>query len=289
MMRRDAAGGQSGYGSTEPRSGVGTLGGQVNDWGSDEHELVRRCRDGSEAAYAELVRQHRPRLFSLAFRLIGDREAAEDVVQEAFLAAFRQIDRFEPKPSLAPWLNTIAVRIAKRAASRSRARPSASLDRLIGQDETLTAALQPVELHPAANPQVAAEAAELQRDVAAAIEQLPFNYRAAVILRFVMSLDYAAAAATMDVPLNTYRSHLLRGTKLLRAALARQLEATPVPTIDPSRNGYGAEPATGLTAPGLTLAARPGPGAGHTNAVDGRRTPVGIARPTGSTGGAVEP
>ncbi len=294
----------------------------MNDWGSDEHELVRRCRDGSEAAYAELVRQHRPRLYSLAFRLAGDRETAEDVVQETFLAAFRQIDRFEPKPSLAPWLNTITVRIAKRAASRSRSRPSASLDRLIGEDDALTGPLQPVELHPDANPQAAVEAAELQRDVAAAIEQLPFNYRAAVVLRFVMGLDYAAAAATMDVPLNTFRSHLLRGTKLLRAGLARQLEPTPVPTIDPSRNGH--DSAAGLThglgisvghgiaaSPAMTPATTPamspgaaqgtaqgtargvgpGPGQGQTSGIgaESRRTPVGIARPTGSTGGAVEP
>ena len=296
----------------------------MNDWGSDEHELVRRCRDGSEAAYAELVRQHRPRLYHLAFRLAGDRETAEDVVQETFLAAFRQIDRFEPKPSLAPWLNTITVRIAKRAASRSRSRLSASLDRLIGEDDPPSSLLQPVELHPDANPQAAAEAAELQRDVAAAIEQLPFNYRAAVVLRFVMGLDYAAAAATMDVPLNTFRSHLLRGTKLLRARLAGQLEPTLVPTIDASRNGHGSaagltqgvglgsatSPATSLaTSPGTSLATslattpgtspgtaqgagpsqRQTPGQATATGVEGRRTPVGIARPTGGTGGAVEP
>ena len=65
----------------------------MNDWGSDEHELVRRCRDGSEAAYAELVRQHRPRLNSLAFRLAGDRETAEDVVQETFSASSSPMSR----------------------------------------------------------------------------------------------------------------------------------------------------------------------------------------------------
>ena len=252
----------------------------MNDWGSDEHDLVRRCRDGSEAAYAELVRQHRPRLYSLAFRLAGDRETAEDVVQETFLAAFRQIDRFEPKPSLAPWLNTIAVRIAKRAASRSRSRMSASLDRLIGEDDAPAGSLQPVELHPDANPHAAAEAAEVQREVAAAIEQLPFNYRAAVVLRFVMGLDYAAAAATMDVPLNTFRSHLLRGTRLLRAGLAQHLEATLVPTLDPSRNGHGSAAAP-TQVQGHGQATRPG--------VDGRRVPAGIARPTGSTGGGIDP
>jgi predicted RNA polymerase sigma factor len=56
---------------------------------------------------------------------------------------------------------------------------------------------------------------------------LPFKYRAAVVLRHVMGMDYAEAAREMDVPLNTYKSHLLRGTKLLRAALVDRLEPEP--------------------------------------------------------------
>ena len=208
----------------------------MNDWGSDEHELVRRCRDGSEAAYAELVRQHRPRLYTLAYRLIGDRETAEDVVQETFLAAFKAIDRFEPKPSLAPWLNTIAVRIAKRAAGRRRARPSTSLDRLTGDglatDDDAPLALAPFAIDdPAGDPHAAAEAAELRRELAAAIERLPFTYRAAVVLRYVIGLDYAEAAQSLDVPLNTFKSQLLRGTRLLREQLAGRLEAPGQPIV----------------------------------------------------------
>ncbi|HET7727895.1 MAG TPA: sigma factor, partial [Candidatus Limnocylindrales bacterium] len=55
----------------------------------DERELLRRCRAGSEAAYAELVRRYRPRLYRIAYRLTNSVEAAEDAVQETFLAAFR--------------------------------------------------------------------------------------------------------------------------------------------------------------------------------------------------------
>ena len=239
----------------------------MNDWGSDERELVRRCREGSEAAYAELVRQHRPRLYSLAFRLIGDREAAEDVVQETFLAAFKAIDRFQPKPSLAPWLNTIAVRIAQRAAARGRARPKASLDRLVAGGDSLLALSQPVEVDPASDPHTVAEAGELRRAVAAAIEGLPFAQRAAVVLRFVMGLDYAAAAQTMDVPLNTYKSHLLRGTKVLRAELARHLEPETAPTVV----------STAVSA-AVSAAELSGNGSGWSIGVERRRMPVGAPR-----------
>ena len=262
----------------------------MDDWGTDERELVRRCRDGSEAAYAELVRLHRPRLYNLAFRLVGDRETAEDVIQETFLAAFKAIDRFEPKPSLAPWLNTIAVRIAKRAAERGRARPNASLDRLAAADDPSSALLQPIELDATADPEAAAEAAELRREVGAVIEGLPFSYRSAVVLRFVMGLDYAAAAQTMNVPLNTYKSHLLRGTKLLRAGLTRQLEAPPeppadstaMPIVDAAGNGHGA----GLDVELMRTQAAVGPGAGLDVELMRTRTSVGL--PVGNPAGPVE-
>jgi RNA polymerase sigma-70 factor (ECF subfamily) len=222
----------------------------------DEHELVRRCKEGSEAAYAELVRRHRQRLVNLAYRLTANRETAEDVVQEAFIAAFRAMERFEPKPSLTPWLNTITVRLAGKAASKRAAAPDASLDRLL---DPSTRAGSATGLGPAAgsatspgtsdgsavagllastdataDPHAAAEAAEVRREVAAALSRLPFKHRTAVVLRFVMGLDYAEAAQTMDVPLNTYKSHLLRGTRQLRELLGSRLTVGEGAAAEPS-------------------------------------------------------
>ena len=89
-----------------------------------------------------------------------------------------------------------------------------------------------IDLDPSGDPHAAAEAAELRRDLAAAVIDLPFKYRAAVVLRHVMGLDYAEAARELDLPLNTFKSHLLRGTRLLREALADRLELTdPSPAI----------------------------------------------------------
>jgi RNA polymerase sigma-70 factor, ECF subfamily len=218
----------------------------------DERDLVRRCREGSESAYAELVRSHRPRLYLLAYRLIGDRETAEDVVQETFLAAFRSIEKVDPRPSLSPWLNTIVLRTAGRAASRARSRAGTSLDQASFDPDNGSASAHALgdsltNLDPGTDPYAAAEAAELRRDLAAAVVELPFKYRAAVVLRHVMGLDYAEAARELDLPLNTFKSHLLRGTRLLREALAVQLEPPPVvvaPTIHVKpavggRNGHG--------------------------------------------------
>jgi RNA polymerase sigma-70 factor (ECF subfamily) len=211
----------------------------VNIGGWDEPELVRRCKEGSEAAYAELVRRHRPRLFSLAVRLTGQRESAEDAVQETFIAAFRTIERFEPRPSLSAWLNTILIRTAGRAAERSEARSGPSLDALLDDDDLLQDHAPATRLAAANDPAAAAEAAELRVVLSRAIADLPFRYRAAVVTRFVLGMDYAEAAASLDTGLNTYKSHLLRGTRLLREALAGQrpgpdqIEEEPQQRVEP--------------------------------------------------------
>jgi RNA polymerase sigma-70 factor (ECF subfamily) len=222
----------------------------LDEWGRDEQELVRRCKEGSEAAYAVLVRLHRPRLHTLAYRLLLDRESAEDVVQETFIAAFRQMERFEPRPSLAAWLNTITLRTATRAAARQRARPKTSIDTPVLRDDGRGAAATDwpaarlgisalADTSPDVDPQASAEAAELRRAVSTAIVELPFKYRAAVVLRHVMGLDYAEAARALDVPLNTFKSHLLRGTRLLREGLAAELQAPGATSAGSNRRHPG--------------------------------------------------
>jgi RNA polymerase sigma factor (sigma-70 family) len=133
------------------------------------------------------------------------------------------MERFEPRPSVAAWLNAITVRLSSRAVSRTPGRRDDSLDRLLDADAAGTPGA-PIEAALAAgaegsDPHAAAEAAEVRRTVAAAIARLPFKHRTAVVLRYVVGLDYADAARAMDIPLNTYKSHLLRGTRALREAL----------------------------------------------------------------------
>ncbi|MFM2105498.1 MAG: hypothetical protein RL338_530 [Chloroflexota bacterium] len=236
------------------------------EWGQDEPELVRRCKEGSEAAYAVLVRLHRPRLYSLAYRLIGDTALAEDVVQETFLAAFRGLDRFEPKPSLAPWLNTILVRTAGKAAGDRRRTP-ASLQAPVSPtnghvEGGISIGEGLVDVDPSGDPVRSAESAELRRAVDEAIAALPFQQRVAVVLRHVMGLDYAEAAIAMEVPLNTFKSHLLRGTRQLRDTLAPTLAPEPrTPLLEAGRRdgtagALGIEPAAGTPSPATSPSSR---------------------------------
>jgi len=231
-------GGEHAQADIEPLAGEvpGPQAVSVAHW--DEQQLVERCKNGSEAAFAELVRRYRPRLYTLAYRLTSERESAEDVVQETFVAAFRALDRFEPRPSLSAWLNTILVRLAARSASRAAARPGRSLDALLALDEGVDGVAMIAGGEPNVDPDVAAEAAELRHQLAHAIASLPFTYRAAVVTRYVLGLDYREAASTLDVGLNTYKSQLLRGTRLLRSLLADAVT---------ERGAYGPVLAAGLS------------------------------------------
>ena len=228
----------------------------MTDWAGDERELVRRCREGSDAAYAMLVREHRPRLYALAYRLTGDHLTAEDVVQETFLAAFKAMDRFDPNPSLAAWLNAIAMRIARRAASRARAKPSRSLSAMDDDPASWPGDNGLADPDGAGDPVAAAEATELRARLAEAIERLPFNQRAAVVLRHMTGLDYAASAAAMDMPLNTFKSHLLRGTRALREELALLPERPPAKAA-PDAGASRAAPGNGRVTADTTV---PAPG-----------------------------
>ena len=189
----------------------------------------------------------------------GDAHAAEDVVQETFLAAFRGLDRFEPKPSLAPWLNTILIRTAGKAAGDRRRTPASLHAPAPATNGHLEGGISIgdglVDVDPTGDPVRAAESAELRRAVDEAIAALPFQQRAAVVLRHVMGLDYAEAAIAMEVPLNTFKSHLLRGTRQLRDTLAPSLAPEPPTPLlaagprDGSVAALGMEPATGAPSP----------------------------------------
>ncbi len=184
----------------------------VNDL-VDERELVRRCARGSEWAHREVIRTHRPRLYLIAYHLTGDRGTAEGVVEQVLVVAFRSLERADPRPSLEPWLNAMVVRTAARAAARRSRSGTRS----------------------------GAAARLLSTDLADALVELPFRDRAAVVLRRVVGLENVEAARELDVSLETFKSHLLRGTRLLRAVLAHRLEPADAAGIELSRGegGFG--------------------------------------------------
>jgi RNA polymerase sigma-70 factor (ECF subfamily) len=152
----------------------------------DELQWVHRCRNGDEVALSLLIGRHRNRLIRTATNLLRDRYEAEDVSQEAFLKAFREIHRLRDDRAFAGFLYRICVRLCMDRLRLKRAEP-AELD-----------SVQPHE-----GPSV-----ENRVLIEKLLDQLPSELRTTLVLREIEQLSYEEVAEAMRVPIGTVRSRL---------------------------------------------------------------------------------
>jgi len=185
----------------------------------EDLELVTRSRAGDVAAFTLLVRRYEDRVYNLALRLVGNREDAADVAQEAFLAAYEGLERFRGESAFYTWLYSIAV---NKALSFRRARDARKEFVLASEDPPLEAAGNPGEI-----PEAEILAREKSEAIAAAIAKLPEEFRAAVVLKDIEGLEYEEIAEVVGVALGTVKSRLHRGRLALREALKPYLGAAP--------------------------------------------------------------
>jgi RNA polymerase sigma-70 factor, ECF subfamily len=193
--------------------------------GPSEQDLIRRARAGDQEAFAELVMMHADRVVGALRRFGLDAGDADEVAQEVFLRAWRGLARFEERAQFSTWLYRIAFNEAQRRLARRtlpRAQPVAETP---GGD-----ALDPVAALPEpaeSGPEARALAGEFERQLEAALEQLPPEWRAAVVLRDVEGLSTHDAAEIAGVREAAFKSRLHRGRMQLRALLEPYLGLEP--------------------------------------------------------------
>ncbi len=166
--------------------------------------VVRRAQDLDPHAFAQIVRFHEPRLRPLAYRLLGDRDRTDDILQEAYVKAFRALGRFRGESSLSTWLYRITY--------------NACMDELRRQRTVTPASPDDSPERPSALPDPADTAVE-RGDLAAALAALPAEQRAVVLLVDADGLDYSEAGEVLGIPPGTVGSRLSRARAALRAAL----------------------------------------------------------------------
>ena len=182
---------------------------------SREAALIERCVDGDEIACADLVAAHQRTVFNLAFHLLGDRDEALDVSQEVFLRVFRTLSRFRGQSALRTWIYRIVVNQVRNRQRWWRRRRQADL---ISLDEHLRRCGE-IEARQEILPDRLLASKETAARIWAAMEQLPFDQRTALVLREVDGLRYEEIAFTLDVAVGTVKSRLTRARQALREEL----------------------------------------------------------------------
>jgi RNA polymerase sigma-70 factor (ECF subfamily) len=187
-----------------------------------DQEIVVLARAGEEAAYRELIRRYERPLFSLLFRMVRDRELAEDLAQETFVKALNAIESYRPEFKFSSWI----FKIANNAAIDHLRRRE--LDTLEGSPQAETPeAIEATALQIGGrqeSPLAEVEARELGGQIEAAIAQLRPEYRSCILLRHVEGRAYEEIAEILNLPLGTVKTYIHRARNELRQALAHLRE-----------------------------------------------------------------
>lgn len=185
-----------------------------------DQEVVLQARAGREAAYRELIRRYERPIFSLIYRMVRDRELAEDLSQETFVKALNAIDSYRPEYKFSSWI----FKIANNAAIdhlRRRELKTLSLD---GAPHAQTAdAIEATALQigdRGETPLEELEARELGGAIEEAIGRLRPEYRSCILLRHVEGRAYEEIAQILELPLGTVKTYIHRARNELREALS---------------------------------------------------------------------
>jgi RNA polymerase sigma-70 factor, ECF subfamily len=168
----------------------------------EDAALVRRCLAGDTEAFSTIVERYQRVLFTVALRFLGDRDAAADAAQNAFVRAYERLDTFDPARRFFSWMYRIVINECLNA--KRGARPSEPIP------ETLAAGADPFELF---------EAAERRRRVQGAILALPTEYREVIVLRHFAGLSYDETADALGVASSVVKSRLYTARQRLSQML----------------------------------------------------------------------
>ena len=185
----------------------------------DEASLVAQLRAGDQAAFEQVVRSYGGRLLAVARRIVGSEEDARDVVQDAFMNAFKSLDRFEGNAKLSTWLHRIVVNAALMRLRTRKRKPEQSIETMLPSflddghhEERFQSWDEPIDK--------IMERAENRELVRRQIDALPEGYRTVLVLRDIEGLDTEETANVLGLSVNATKIRLHRARQALRTLLA---------------------------------------------------------------------
>ena len=178
-----------------------------------ENELIKKCQQGDVEAFEKLVSSYEKKVYTIAYRYMGNREEAEDLAQEALIKVFRSIKGFRGEASFSTWLYHIVSNVCRDALRKNSHRMEASLDCAITTEK---GELQREVADWSMSPEPIFENQELGQFIQSLINQLTPEYKAIIIMRELQEMSYEEIAKELDCSLGTVKSRLSRARKALR-------------------------------------------------------------------------
>ncbi|REK71341.1 RNA polymerase sigma factor SigW [Paenibacillus paeoniae] len=184
-----------------------------------ENRLARLALKGDQQAFAELVDLYQDKLYHMAYRMLNNRQEAEDVVQDTFLRVYKNLDRFDEALKFSTWIYRIATnlcidRLRKRKPTYSLDAESQEYDGLDGYS-----------MIPSDNrtPESELILSDTQRIIHQAMESLPPKYKTVMMLRYIQDLSLQEVGDILDMPVTTIKTRVHRGREFLRKKLEHRL------------------------------------------------------------------
>lgn len=188
-----------------------------------ERLLIRKLRERDEKAFREIVETYGDRVYNLTYRMLGNREEAEDVSQEVFITIFKSIDSFRGDSKFSTWLYRIAVNHCKnriKYLARRHDRDQSEYDEEALREQAAGAATAP---SPSPRPDKQLEGVELEQIMQRCIAQLEEEHRLVIVLRDVEDLSYEEICAITNLPTGTVKSRLHRARLALKKMMLEHM------------------------------------------------------------------
>jgi RNA polymerase sigma-70 factor (ECF subfamily) len=186
---------------------------------SADWALVQLCTEGDDQACTRLVTDHQRMVFQLALHLLGDPQEAQDLAQEVFLKVFRTLPQFRGQSTLRTWIYRIVV---NQASNRQRWWRRRKKSQQVALEEHAATHGELADVRNFAMPDRVLQQREVAGRVWQALDALPFDQRAVIVLREIDGLSYEEIATSLDVAVGTVKSRLARARESLRLALGAQ-------------------------------------------------------------------
>jgi RNA polymerase sigma-70 factor, ECF subfamily len=208
---------------TKPSAGVSYTPGSSAIGSDDDSELVSSAQKGDLIAFELLVARHQKRMLNVSFRLVGDYDDACEVVQDAFISAYRNIKTFRGEAKFTTWLTTITLNLSKnrlRQMKSLQGHVAFSLDDPIRTDDG-----EMTSDPPSSEPSVLdrMETRDIQTKVQACIKALESDFREVLVLRDMQDFSYEEISGMLNVREGTVKSRLFRARELVKECLKKSL------------------------------------------------------------------